>query len=303
MGYRRRPMDPSPSSPTRIVAAIVVGAGSARLLVTRTDGVTSAAIARSSATIGLGLDADDPPLSEQDAVQQAEEAVLVMAREARAIGAERMVLACTDVARDASTEGRLLQVLERATGIRPRILSASEQASLAFRGLMSEDLPDSVVVADLGRRTLTLMGGTGELAWATTTDVGTDVMMARYDPADPPLLDVLGPMMAFARETLSPVAVAHPAEAVVVTGGSAIAVATLADDDRLTRDRLVTVVERLAGHASQDIAADTGLERFRVRGCLAAAAILEATRKEYDVEALLVSEVGLREGLILESFV
>ncbi len=54
------------------------------------------------------------------------------------------------------------------------------------------------------------------------------------------------------------------------------------------------------GAPADDVARATGLEPARVRLCLAGAAVLEAVRRSFGLDALRVSQAGLREGLVLE---
>lgn len=285
-----------------MVAAIDVGTNTTRLLVARiTDGVQSP-IAHGSTMTALGEGVGATGRIRADALEFAEHTVAAMAREARELGAGRMVVACTAVARNAANADELLNALQRATGVRPRVLSGEEEAGLTFRGLMTTGMPDRFVAADLGGGSLELMGGDGgTLEWVTSLPIGVRSMTERHRPGDPPALDVTGPMVDEALEQVGPVAQLHPATAVVATGGSASALATLAGTDRLDRAGLLHAAERLAGAAAADIAAETGLEPARIRMCLAGAAVLEAVRRAFDVEALQVSQAGIREGLVAET--
>lgn len=225
-----------------------------------------------------------------------------MAAEARALGAADLIVACTAVARDAANAEDLLAVLEDATGVRPRVLSGDDEARLTFLGLVSAGAPDPLLAADLGGGSLELMGGDGgDLRWATSMPLGVRRTTERYAPDDPPALDLLGPMVAYARSHIDPVAAAHQASSALAAGGSAVALARLADTERLDRDALVRAVERLAAAPADDVAAETGLEPARVRMCFAGAAILEAVRRSFGLDAVQVSHAGLREGLVMEA--
>lgn len=279
-----------------------MGTNTTRLLVGRLTGGAPEALARGAAMTSLGAALTDTGVIGAEALDLAEHTVAAMAAEARALGAERIVVACTAVARDARNADELLARLERATGVTPRVLSGHEEAHLTFMGLIGAGAPDDLLAADLGGGSLELMGGAGgRLVWATSLPLGVRRLTERYDVSDPPTLELLGPMTAHVREMVAAVAAEHRCTAAVVAGGSAAALATLAGTDTLDQSALVGVVERLAAAPADDVAADSGLLPERVRMCFAGAAVLEAVRREFGLPALTVSRAGLREGLVLEA--
>jgi len=285
-----------------VIAAIDVGTNTTRLLVSRIDGGRPVAIASSSTMTALGEGLERTGRIPPHALELTEHTVAAMVSEARALGTTRLVIACTAVAREAENAADLLAALERVAGVRPRVLTGAEEAALTFAGLGAAGTSDGLLAADLGGGSLELMGGrSGELRWVTSLPIGVRKMTEKYAPADPPALDLLGPMSAFARSLVEPVAAAHPASAAVATGGSAVALGVLADTPRLDRDALIRAVEVLASAPADDVAAETGLEPARVRLCLAGAAVLEAVRRAFGVEALEVTAAGLREGLVMEA--
>lgn len=286
----------------RVIAAIDVGTNTTRMLVSRVQDGRLLPIASSSTMTALGEGLERTGRVPAHALELVEHTVRAMAGEARMLGARTLVVACTAVAREAANAPALLDALERAAGVRPRVLSGAEEAALTFAGLGTAQTPPDFVAADLGGGSLELMGGRGgALQWVTSLPIGVRKMTERYEPTDPPALDLLGPMSAFARSIIEPVAAAHPATGAVATGGSAVALGVLAATPRLDREALVRAVEVLASGSAEDIAADTGLEPARLRLCLAGAAVLEAVRRAFGVEALQVSAAGLREGLVMEA--
>jgi exopolyphosphatase / guanosine-5'-triphosphate,3'-diphosphate pyrophosphatase len=282
-------------------AAIDVGTNTTRLLVARVEHGRVAPIAQGSSMTALGEGLERTGVIGLSGLDAVREVAAAMAEEARTLGAQSLVVACTAVARDARNAEALLTVLEQATGVRPRVLSGDEEALLTFRGLVGSGAPDPLLAADLGGGSLELMGGTGgELGWSASLPLGVRRVTERYRPADPPQLDLLGPMVSYARSLIDPVARHHDADGALVAGGSAVALGRLAGTDRLDRQALVEAVERLAAAPAEDVAAETGLEPARVRMCFAGAGVLEAVRRAFALDALTVSHAGLREGLVLE---
>ncbi|MEW6582909.1 MAG: hypothetical protein AB1416_09130, partial [Actinomycetota bacterium] len=289
------------SSPGDTLAAIDVGTNTTRLLVARVDGGAMTPLARGSSmtALGAGLERDGaiPP----DALDLVAQVTAAMAAEARDLGAARLAVACTAVARDATNRDELLARLEEATGVPPRVVSGDEEAELTFRGLVAAGAPDPLLACDLGGGSLEIMAGAGgRLAWSTSLPVGTRRITDRFRLSDPPPLDVADAMVAAAAAQVEPVARDVTARGGVAAGGSAVALAALAGTHRLDRAALLGAIERIAGAPAARVADDTGLSPERVRLSFAGAAVLEAVRRSFGLDELVVSEAGLREGLLLE---
>jgi exopolyphosphatase/guanosine-5'-triphosphate,3'-diphosphate pyrophosphatase len=296
-------VSPDPESVSAPVAAIDVGTNTTRLLVARAIDGRVKPLARGSAMTALGAGLRPGGRIGREGLDLVELTVRQMAAEARGLGADRLVVACTAPARTATNSDELLERLERASGVRPRVLSGPEEAALAFRGLVASGAPDPLLAVDLGGGSLELSGGQGgRLRWATSIPIGVRSLTERFAPADPPSIDLLEPMVNAVRELIEHVTTptAGLFEA-IAAGGSAVALAELAGGDRLDRNALVRAVERLAASPSEDLAEETGIEAARLRLCMAGAAALEEVRRAYQLEALIVTRAGVREGLVLEA--
>lgn len=284
------------------IAAIDVGTNTTRLLVARVARGRVEPLASGSAMTAIGSGLKPGGRIADDRLELVEATVAQMAAEARRLGARRIVVACTAPARTAANAADLLDRLEAAAGVVPRILSGAEEAELAFRGMVAGGAPDPLLAVDLGGGSLEMMGGEGgHLRWATSIPIGVRVLTERFAPADPPAIDLLEPMVAAVRELVDSVDIPVTGREAVATGGSAAALAELAGSDRLDRDALVRAVERLVGTPSDDLADATDLDPARVRLSMAGAAALEAVRRSFDLDAVVVSRSGLREGLVLEA--
>ena len=79
------------------------------------------------------------------------------------------------------------------------------------------------------------------------------------------------------------------------------ALARVAGTARLDQAALVRAVETLVAAPSADVAAETGADPAWVPLLLAAAAVTEALRRAFALEAVEVSPAGLREGLVAEA--
>lgn len=295
------PDHPDPAD-AAVVAAIDVGTNTTRLLVARVARGRIEPMASGSAMTALGAGLRPGGDIGPAGLDLVELTVRQMADEARALGARRLVVACTAPARTAGNVGALLGRLEDAAGVAPRVLSGPEEAELSFRGLVASGAPDPLLAIDLGGGSLELMGGEGGmLRWATSIPIGARSLTERFAPADPPSIDLLEPMVHAVRELIDAIDLPAGGREAVAAGGSAAAVAALAGGDRLDRDALARALERLAASPADDLADELGLEPARVRLSLAGAAALEAVRRSFALDALVVSRAGLREGLVLEA--
>jgi exopolyphosphatase/guanosine-5'-triphosphate,3'-diphosphate pyrophosphatase len=225
-----------------------------------------------------------------------------MADRARALGADRITIACTAVGRDAANASELLSRIASATGVEAAVLSGEREAQLAFAGLVAGGAGDPLVAADLGGGSLEVMGGAnGRLDWATSLPVGVRKLTEQYGLGDPPDVSALGIVADAVAARVAPVADAHPAAALVVTGGSAAAIAHLAGTRRLDATALARTAALVASDPAHDLAQSTGLEPARLRLCFAGAGALEGLRRAFGIDALDVSTAGVREGLVLEA--
>ena len=284
------------------IAAIDVGTNTTRLLVARANRGRIEPLASGSAMTALGAGLRPGGTIGAKGLDLVELTVRQMAAEARHLGAHHLVVACTAPARVAANAAQLLDRLETASGVVPRILSGAEEAELAFRGMVSGGAPDPLLAIDLGGGSLEMMGGEGgRLRWATSVPIGVRALTERFAPSDPPQIDLLEPMIAAVREMADSVAMPARGREAIAAGGSAVALARLADSEVLDRDALARAVERLVASPADDIAEETDLEPARVRLSFAGAAALEAVRRSFGLDALRVSRSGLREGLVLEA--
>ncbi len=296
------PQDDAEAAAALPFAAIDVGTNTTRLLVARVaHGRVEPLVARSTMTaLGAGLHPGGDIGAE--GLDLVEETVRQMASEAHELGARRLIIACTAPARVAGNAAELLVRLHSASGVAARVLSGEDEAQLAFRGIVASGAPDPLVAIDLGGGSLEIMSGDGgHLRWATSVPIGVRFLTERFTPSDPPAKDLFEPMVAAVGEFLVSVTLPVVANEAIATGGSAVALARLAGSDLLDRDALARAVERLFGSAAEVLAEETGLETARVRLSLAGAAALEAVRRTFGLDALRVSQAGIREGLVLEA--
>ena len=286
-----------------IAAAIDVGTNTTRLLVAEVADGRITPLAADGVMTALGAGLDRSGRIADVGLDLVARTTAAMSERARALGAERLVIACTAVGRDADNAADLLDRIAAATGSAPRVLTGEQEATLTYAGLVAAGSGDGdLVAADLGGGSLELMGGhRGHLEWAASLPIGVRRITERHRIGDPPDPASFEPIVAEVAALVRPVAADHPATAVLATGGSAAALGVLAGTGHLDGTALAAVPDALAGRSADDVADATGLDPARVRLCLAGAGALEGVRRAFALDGLEISHAGLREGLVLEA--
>lgn len=281
------------------VGVIDVGSNTVRLHVAQ-DGEE---IHREKAMVRLGDAIERTGAIPEGKLVETELLIERFASDARAHGAERLEVLVTSPGRQAANGSRLMARIEAAAGGAPvRLLSAQEEARLAFLGAVSGVRGPSrrlVAVVDVGGGSSQLAVGTRRdgLAWVRSIDIGSMRLSSRLLEDDPPG----DAAVARARQELDRLleGVVPPApETALAVGGSARALRSIVGPV-LGADELDEVAGILARTPAHDITELYGIEPERVRTLAAGAVILGAIQERLHVP-LRVVRGGVREGAVLE---
>lgn len=281
------------------VGVIDVGSNTVRLHVAQ-DGEE---IHREKAMARLGEAIERTGAIPEEKLVETELLIERFASDARAHGAERLEVLVTSPGRQAANGSELIARIEGAAGGAPvRLLSAQEEARLAFLGAVSGVRGPSrrlVAVVDVGGGSSQVAVGTRRdgLAWVRSIDIGSMRLSSRLLEDDPPG----DAAVARAREELDRllVGVVPPApETALAVGGSARALRSIVGP-LLGADELDEVAGILARTPAHDITTLYGIEPERVRTLAAGAVILGAIQERLLVP-LRVVRGGVREGAVLE---
>jgi exopolyphosphatase / guanosine-5'-triphosphate,3'-diphosphate pyrophosphatase len=109
-------------------------------------------------------------------------------RTAESLGAERTLLIATSAIRDADNGEAFLGEIEWSYGFATRLLSGTEEAAMAFRGVMlGRELDGEVLVVDVGGGSTELvLGDASGMRGDRSVDVGSVRMTERFLHTDPP---------------------------------------------------------------------------------------------------------------------
>lgn len=297
------------------VAAIDCGTNSTRLLVG--DGVEQRERLMRITRLGAGVDRTgrlDP---------EAIERTLDVLREYRERldhhGVDRVRVAATSAARDATNRDDFFGPAEEILGARPELLTGAEEAALSFDGATAE-LPGPAVrtlVVDIGGGStefaVGLPGGAGGPEGAVSVDMGCVRMTETYLHHDPPLPEELSNCLGVVEQHLDDVARVVPltgaAERFVGLAGTVSTVAAVEigletyDRDRihhfvLTREAAEDVFRTLATEALADRVHNPGLERGRADVIVGGCCVLVGVMRYFDLDECLVSEADILDGLV-----
>jgi exopolyphosphatase/guanosine-5'-triphosphate,3'-diphosphate pyrophosphatase len=283
------------------VGVIDVGANTLRLLVAAPDGLGVAKVAEKRCRLGLGEDVERYGYLTAEKVALASETVRELVRTGRRLGCERLEIAVTSPGRQSRNGEEFVHALARAAGAPARLLSADEEAVLAWHGATSalEELPDTVAVCDVGGGSTQIAVGSraGGPAWSRSVDLGSLRLTQRVLGAGRPDAKALKAARLEAAHAFAAIAAPLP-RLVLATGGTCRALRRVVDGDRLDGETLEAAIQTLAASPKR-IAKRFRLDRARARTLLAGTIIFAEVQRRFGLP-LETSGGGVREGMALE---
>ena len=253
-----------------------------------------------AAELGRGL-IDDGRL-DRDAVERTLVALARFRALAREMGLKKVHTVATAAVRDAANGPEFLKKVA-ALGLKPRLLSGSEEAELSGLGVISAMPWANGIAADLGGGSLELVGvarrGAGE---GVTLDLG--VLRLGETPNRQAIDEQIRKAIVGTR--LGTAAHGH---GLYLVGGSFRALAQLdlkasrhplpiIHQHRLKPDRIQSLKDLIATTSPEALKKISGLSSNRVSALPAACMILEALIDALGPKRVVVSSFGLREGLL-----
>jgi exopolyphosphatase/guanosine-5'-triphosphate,3'-diphosphate pyrophosphatase len=283
-------------------ACIDIGSNTTRLLVADVEAGRLEVVTQATAFTALGRELQAhgrigaAKLVELTAVVEAQVAV------ARRHGATQTRAVATAAVRRAANGRRLARELAERTGTRIEVLSAGEEARLAFAGavgMLAEPPPGLVGVVDVG-------GGSSELVvgepgsgpvWWESVGLGSSSVTDRWLLSDPPRPSELGVALEHVRDAVAGMDPPTPGVALAV-GGSATSLGRVAGQ-LLDGPAFARAIYLLKTEPSVALGNRIGVDPRRVRLLPGALLLLEALASRLGLP-LTVSRGGIREGLLLE---
>jgi exopolyphosphatase/guanosine-5'-triphosphate,3'-diphosphate pyrophosphatase len=283
------------------VGIVDVGANTVRLLVAVRDAQRLIAVREERVQLGLGEEIERNGRISERKLEETAVTAATCVRRARKLRSAAVEVLVTSPGRQAENGDELVSRLGDATSAPTRVLSAEEEAELAWHGAVeaADDLPATVAVCDVG-------GGSAQIAvgslahgpsWVRSVDIGSLRLTQRAFRQDPPSPGDIARATRAIAEAFDDVAPPRPRAALAV-GGTARALRRVAGEP-LGADDLAEAIDELSLLPSRQIAKAYKLDRQRARTITAGALILGEIQRRLDI-ALEIGRGGLREGAALQ---
>ena len=170
------------------LAAIDIGTNSVHMIVVRVrPDFSFEVIDREKEMVRLGAGGLDGKKLTHEAMTSALQALSKFERLAKSHQVDEILAAATSATREAENGGDFLTAIERTTGIRPRIITGTEEARLIhMAAVYGVDTPNSTVVIDIGGGSVEITRGIGpEVQFARSFKVGVIRLSERFVNSDP----------------------------------------------------------------------------------------------------------------------
>jgi exopolyphosphatase / guanosine-5'-triphosphate,3'-diphosphate pyrophosphatase len=298
------------------VGVIDVGSNTARCVVFETSPagtVRPTFETKESPRLGLGT-GPDGSLSEA-AVARGVHTVRRFAATVKRLGVRRVIGVATSAARDAPNGPAFVQEAERATSVRLKILSGTEEARYAYLGVAGTLELRNDLVCDLGGGSLQLAEvRDGALRNSVSLPLGSLRLSRRFLEHDPPRRRERDELRDHARAALRSAIEAFGGhhDRLVAVGGTvrALARASIEITEFPVRrvhgyrlyDRTIEAMDELLGEMPASKRKSVpGIGSDRADIVLAGITVFEELERALGVDHLLVSGAGIREGIALEA--
>lgn len=298
-------------------AAIDIGTNSVLLLVAeRTPAGRFEAVLERGEITRLGRGVDRARRLHPDAIEETLSVLEAFAKEARALGAEDIVVSATSAARDAENGRDFLDGASSRCGLTVEIISGEEEARLSFASALADfGGGHPLVVLDIGGGSTEFIYGdeTGRVTFRRSFDVGSVRLTERHIHADPPTVDELTRISEALKDTLGPLPHPPSGARLVAVAGTATTLcavargidpydALLVHGAVLSRAEVVHTVDRLAALPVLLRKTVKGLQPRRADVIVAGGLVLRAAMEALDAAEVTISDRGLRWGLLVDRF-
>ncbi|MEZ5294154.1 MAG: Ppx/GppA phosphatase family protein [Vicinamibacterales bacterium] len=300
------------------LAAIDIGTNSVHMIVVRVRSDFSfEVIDREKEMVRLGAGGLDGRRLTKSAMTAALQALSKFERLARSHQVDEILAAATSATREAENGGELLRAIETQTGIRPRIITGTEEARLIhLAAVYGVETPRPAVVIDIGGGSVEVTLGAGDqVRYARSFKMGVIRLTERFVTSDPlsgrDERRLVGHIGALADRYLAHV-VAAGFDRVIGTSGTILSlgsVATAVETGSAPAEVRNLRVSAKAIRRVRKLACDLPLERRleipaldprRADLVVAGAVLLDTLLRTLGASEITLCDLALREGLVLD---
>jgi exopolyphosphatase/guanosine-5'-triphosphate,3'-diphosphate pyrophosphatase len=300
------------------LAAIDIGTNSVHMIVVRVrPDFSFEVIDREKEMVRLGAGGLDGKKLTHEAMTSALQALAKFERLARSHQVDEILAAATSATREAENGGEFLAAIERTTGIRPRIITGTEEARLIhLAAVYGVDTPKSAVVIDIGGGSVEITLGSGQqVQFARSFKIGVIRLTERFVKSDPlsgrderKLVKHVGEQV----DRYVSHVVAAGFDRVIGTSGTILSVGTVAtaiDRGSVPAEmrnlrvpaksirRLRKVVTELDLEERMHL---PGLDPRRADLAVAGGVLLDTLLRKLNADEITLCDLALREGLVLD---
>ena len=310
-------MTVSPIASPRILAGIDIGTLTCRLLIAElspSGGLQELRSDRRILRLGQGVDRDR--LLRADAMERVVDTLKEWRQVIDAYHVEASAVVATSAVRDAKNREEFLGLVRREAGFHVEIISGEEEARRTMLGIRSglpPGMTDLLALDIGGGSTEFILDQPGRPTMARSIDIGVVRLSERILHGDPPTAGEVQEARDWVRrETVAAVAdmPRPPGLTFVGTAGTITALAAMAQqlptyeparihNYRLTLETVKGLEAQLLSKSKAQREGLPGLERGREEVIAAGAVILRTVMETLEKRECLVSDLGLREGVLI----
>jgi exopolyphosphatase/guanosine-5'-triphosphate,3'-diphosphate pyrophosphatase len=309
-----------------ILAGIDIGTNSLRLLIAETGPGAFRVLYSARRTTRLGKNLDRTGRLSPEAMERSFSVLSEFSTHILRFSASQTSAIGTSALRKASNAEKFITETLRRTGIAISVVSGEDEARLTLLGVRSAlqdrgkktDLLASALVIDIGGgSTEFIMTNNSSGPFVQSLPLGAVYLAERCITADPPAVDEIAALRQTVRSELDTVeqrwtALAQDTPQILI--GTAGTITTLAAMDQgmaqydpvringavLTRVAIDRIVQTLASTTLGERRTLAGLEPGREDIILPGAIITQEIMERYSYREILVSDWGLREGIVAD---
>jgi exopolyphosphatase/guanosine-5'-triphosphate,3'-diphosphate pyrophosphatase len=304
--------------PPKRLAGFDLGTNTFLLLIADVEAQTITPVFEKETIVRLGKGVDAAGNLEAGAMQRGLACLQEYVSRARQHQCQKILAVGTSALRDAANRETFLARVRKETAVEVRVISGEEEARLTFLGALSnkKDLPGPIAILDIGGGSTEVVAGaqTG-IQWARSADIGSVRLTERWLKHDPPLPEEVAALREQAEKIMRstwPVEEIKKTANLIGTAGTITTLAAMAqklaqyDPQRIDGytmgapqlDKIVAELARLSVAERQKLA---GLNPARADVILAGAVLLQIFMNVFGFAQLLVSDRGLRYGVLVEA--
>jgi exopolyphosphatase/guanosine-5'-triphosphate,3'-diphosphate pyrophosphatase len=309
-----------------ILAGIDIGTNSLRLLVAETGPDSFHEIYADRKVTRLGQDLDRRGMLSREAEERSLKVLEDFAGKIRRLAALHTAVIGTSALRNASNASPFIEEVRTRTGLDIRIISGEEEARLTLvgvsrtlkgnRGLPGDALESAIVIDIGGGSTEIIMTHPAREPSMASLPLGAVYLTDRYIKNDPPKPAEIALIRHAVKDNLEQcdgMMISGPVKTLVGTAGTITTLAAmdlkLAEYDPgkinghiLARGTVNAIVRQLSVGTLKERRSLPGLEAGREDIILAGAMVTGEIMERFGFSTMLVSDWGLREGIVLDLY-